>query len=137
MQIAKTNTKIVILVADLQLKRKFVQVTSKIEEADDPNDKVNDKMKISATSVRMKVPIHYHTHKSSKSSAYCNKARSIQQLYTEEGKIAPDKRKLLCCGSSLVLDLINQSSKKCFTETGWLVLIQHFEQKLKFAKGRS
>ncbi|KAL9537309.1 hypothetical protein MBANPS3_011892 [Mucor bainieri] len=63
------------------------------------------------------------------------KAEQLQEMYAQGAKITPDERKLLSCGSSLILNLVDQSEGSCvrliFNEGEWRAIKEHFESKHK------
>lgn len=62
------------------------------------------------------------------------KAREIHTMYKDGKNITPDERKLMSCGGSLILDLIDQTDnnefRKQFTKEAWDTLNNKFKEDL-------
>jgi hypothetical protein len=63
-----------------------------------------------------------------------NKAKGLHSAYKDKQAMTPDERKLMSCGGSLILDLIDQTDnnefKKLFTAEAWNALNAHYRSML-------
>ncbi|KAL9537310.1 hypothetical protein MBANPS3_011893 [Mucor bainieri] len=146
MAIAQVNATKAASVAGLELKRKFDKTTndepSSMDEANLNHEAgiVNEADIDHEAGIVAEADDQTSMVAMSYSEIKCRifkRAEQLQKKYIQGAKITPDERKLLSCGSSLILDLIDQSPgtcfRECFTQDEWCVIVKHFEAKLKLS----